>query len=80
VVVRDHELHAAQAAIGEAAQESGPEDLGLRGAGGDAQHLATPVLVHRDRHYHGPAHNPSVLADLQVEPAPAKAGVASSQR
>ena len=36
VVVGDNELDAAQATIGERAQEVGPEDLGLGRARGDA--------------------------------------------
>ena len=80
MVVGDHQLHAAQPAVGKAAEEAGPEDLSLRGAGRDAQHLAPPVLVHAHGHYDGAADDPPVLADLEVEPAPAKAGVASSQR
>jgi hypothetical protein len=66
VVGRDHQLHAAQALIGEAAEELRPEDLRLRGAGGHAQHLALAVLVHRDGHYDGAADDAAVLADLEI--------------
>ena len=48
VVVGDHQLHAAQAAPGEAAQELGPEGLGLRRADRHAQHLAPALVVDRD--------------------------------
>jgi hypothetical protein len=48
VVVGDDELDAAETAIGERAQEVGPEDLGFRGAGGDAQDLAPAVGVDAD--------------------------------
>jgi len=41
----DDELHASEAAVGERAEELGPEDLGLGGAGGDAQDLAAAVGV-----------------------------------
>jgi len=41
-------LNAAQAAVGERAQEVGPENLGFRGPGGDAEHLAPAVGIHGD--------------------------------
>ena len=46
VVVGDHQLHAAQPAPGEAAQEPGPEGLGLRRADRHAEDLA-PALRNR---------------------------------
>ena len=66
VIIGDHQLHAAQATIGQGAQEVGPERFGLGGAGGDAQNLALAVLVDRDGHYHGTAHNPATIARLHV--------------
>jgi hypothetical protein len=42
VVISDHQLHAAQAAVGEAAQEVGPERLGLRATFGDARTSRLP--------------------------------------
>ena len=66
VVVGDHQLHAAQAPIGEAAQELGPERLGLGGAGGDAQNLALAVVVHGDGDYHRSADDPPALAHLHI--------------
>ena len=49
VAIRDDQLDTAQAAPGEAAQEVGPEGLGLAGAAGHAEHLATAIGVDRDR-------------------------------
>ena len=66
VVVGDDEPHPAQPAVGERAEKVGPEGLRLRRAGGDAEHLAPPVQVHADGHYHGAADDPPVLAHLQV--------------
>ena len=51
VVVGDHQLHAAQPAPGQRAQELSPEGLGLRRADRHAQDL-TPALV-VDGHSHG---------------------------
>jgi hypothetical protein len=53
VIVGDDELDAAQAAIGERAEELGPEDLGLRGAGRDTQDLAAAIGVDADGDYDG---------------------------
>jgi len=66
VVVSDHKLHAAQAAVGQGAQEVGPERLGLGWTGRDAQNLALAVLVDCDGHYHGTADDAPALADLHV--------------
>ena len=52
VVVGDHQLDAAQAALGEAAKEVGTEHLGLGVSGVHAEDLAPAVLVHGDSHYH----------------------------
>ena len=43
VVVGDDELDAAPAAVGERAEELDPEDLGLRGPGGDARDRAPGI-------------------------------------
>jgi hypothetical protein len=51
VVIGDHPLHAAQAAVGRGSQELCPECLGLGGTGGDPQHLALAVLVHGNGDY-----------------------------
>ena len=51
VVVGDHQLHAAQPAPGQRAQELGPEGLGLRRADCHAQDLAAALVV--DGHSHG---------------------------
>ena len=49
VVVGDHQLHAAQPAPGQRAQELGPEGLGLRGTDRHAEHLAPALVVDRNR-------------------------------
>jgi len=51
VVVGDDQTGAAQAAIGEGAQELVPEDLRLAGLDGDAQDLAPAIQVDRNGHY-----------------------------
>src|SRR4051794_25139876 len=66
VVVGDDEPDAAQAAIGERAEELGPEDLGFRGAGRDTQDLAAAVGVDADGDYDGDAGDPPALAGLEV--------------
>ena len=66
MIVGDHQLHAAQAAVGEATQELGPEGLSLRGTCGHAQHLALAVLVDRDSDHYGTADDPPALTDLEV--------------
>ena len=43
VVIGDHQLHAAQAAVGEGAEEPGPERLRLGRTGGHTQHLPLAV-------------------------------------
>jgi hypothetical protein len=66
VAVGHHQLDAAQAPVGERAQEVGPERLGLKGAGRHARDLAPAVGVHGGGDYHGGAHDPPVLAHLHV--------------
>ena len=51
VIIGDHQLHPAQAAVGKGSEELYPEHLGLGGAGGDPQHLALAVLVHGNGDY-----------------------------
>ena len=46
--IADHELHAAEAAAHEAAQELGPERLGLGRADGHARDVAATIGVHPD--------------------------------
>jgi hypothetical protein len=66
VIVSDDEPDTAQTPVGKRAQEGLPEGLGLRGAGGDAQDLASPVGVDADNHYHGGRYDPAGLPDLQI--------------
>lgn len=61
VVIGDHLLHTPKPAIGKAAQELGL-GLGLRRAGGDAQHLSLAILVD----HHGTADDLSALAHLHI--------------
>jgi hypothetical protein len=64
--VRDDELHPAQAAAGEAAQELDPERLGLAVADGHAEHLAPAIGIDADRHDHGDGDDLVVAPDLHV--------------
>jgi hypothetical protein len=64
--VGDDELHAPQAAAGEAPQEGGPEGLRFRGADGHAQHLAPAVTVDAHRDDDGHRHDPPGLAHLHI--------------
>ena len=66
VVVGHDQPNAAQATIGEGAQERLPEGLGFRGAGRHAQDLAPSVGVDPDRNYDGHRHDPPGLPDLQI--------------
>ena len=66
VAVADDELDATQAAPVQAAQELGPERLGLRVPGLQPEHLALAVGVDAHRHYHGHADDPAGLAGLDV--------------
>lgn len=54
VVVGDDQLHGAQATAGQAAQEGGPEHLGLGRTDVHAQHFAPPIGIdaHGDDHRH----------------------------
>jgi hypothetical protein len=66
VVIGDDQIDAAQTAIGQRAEEPGPEDLGLRGTRGDAQDLAPAVGVDGHGDYHGDTDDPAALPALQV--------------
>jgi len=68
VSIGDDQLDAAQAATGEAAQEVGPEGLGLRRADRHAEHLAPTVAVDPDGDGNGnrDRDDATVLADLEV--------------
>ncbi len=79
MIVGDHQLDAAQTAVGEASQEVGPEGLGLRRTRGDAQHLALAVVVDRDGDYHGTADDAPAFADLQIRRIEPEVGPGSLQ-
>jgi hypothetical protein len=64
--VRDHQLHAAQAAPGELAQEPGPEGLRFRGADVHAENLAPAVAVDADGEDDGNRHDTAGMANLHV--------------
>ena len=66
MLVGDHQLYPAQAAVGQRPQEPGPERLSLGGACGDAQNFALAVLVDRHGHYHGTADYPTALTYFEV--------------
>jgi site-specific DNA recombinase len=66
VIIGNHQLHPTQAAVGELAQEGGPERFRLRGAGGHAQHLAPAIRVDANSQYHGRGDDPAGLSRLQV--------------
>ena len=80
VGVGDDELHAAQAAAGELAQELDPERLGLRRADVHAEHLAPAVGVDADRDDHRHRDDPPVLAHLQVGRVDPEVGPVALQR
>ena len=79
VVVGDHQLHAAQPAPGEAAQELGPEGLGLRRAG-HAQDLAAALVVDSHRHGHRDRDDASGLAHLHISRIQPQIGPVALQR
>src|SRR5215471_12697217 len=64
--IRDNQLDATKTAPGELAQEVGPEDLGLRGADRQAQHLAPAVAIDADRDNHRDRDDATVAARLHV--------------
>ena len=66
VIVGDDEADAARAAIGARAQEALPEHLGLRRAGGNAEHLAAAVADDADRDHRRRRDDPTAVTDLRV--------------
>ena len=64
--VGDHQLGAAQAASGQAAQELDPERFGLAVPRGHAEHLSPAVGVHAHRHDDGHGDDLMVTADFDV--------------
>ena len=66
VIVGNDELDAAQTAIGQRAEEPGPEDLGLGGTRGDAQNLAAAIGVDANSDYDGDTDDPTALPRFQV--------------
>jgi len=74
------ELDAAQTAIGQRAQEVGPECLRFGRSGGDAQHLALAIFVDGDSDYHGTADDPAAVADLEVGGVEPEIGPATFER
>ena len=78
--IGDHQLDALEAALDQTLQESRPERFRLGGADAEADDLAPAFGGDRDSDYCRHRNNAAAVADFEVEPAPAKAGVASSQR
>ena len=64
--VGDHQLHAAQAASAQLAQELGPEGFGLRGADVHAQNLTPAVRIDPDGDDHGDGDDAMVAAHLHI--------------
>ena len=80
VVVGDHQLHAAQAAPGGAAQELGPEGLGLGRADRHAQDLAPSLVVDRDHDCHRDRYDAPGLAHLHIGRIQPEIGPVALQR
>ena len=80
VVVGDHQLHAAQAAPGEAAQEPGPEGLGLGRADRHAEDLAPALVVDRDCDGYRDRYDAPGLAHLQIGRIQPEIGPVTLQR
>ena len=66
MAVADDQLDATQAPPVQAAQELGPERLGLRVPDLQTEHLALAVGVHADRHYYGHANDAPGLPGLHI--------------
>jgi len=66
VRVRDHQLGAAQAALGQAAQERRPESLGFAGSDMQPHDLPLALCVSRHGDYGGNTDNAPALALLEV--------------
>ena len=62
--VRDDQLHAAQAALDQAAQEAAPERFGLALADIEADHLPVARLVDGIGEHERLLHDPAAVADL----------------
>ena len=80
MVVGDHQLHAAQPAPGQRAQELGPEGLGLRRADRHAQDLAAALVVDGHSHGHRDRDDASGLAHLHVGGVEPQIGPVALQR
>src|SRR3954452_5792683 len=66
MVIGDHQLDAAQAAVGQRTQEALPEHLRLGGARGDTEHLAPTIRVHANSDYRRGRDDAASLARLHV--------------
>lgn len=64
--IRDHQLHAAQAAACELVQECRPEGLGFGRADVHAEHLAATIAVHSNGNDDGDRYDAPALAHLHV--------------
>ena len=62
----DDQTSAAQAAVGERAEELVPEHLCFAGLDGDAQNLSAPIQIDCYSHYDGDGDDPPGPADLDV--------------
>src|SRR6185369_8350291 len=78
--IRDDQLDARQPAPDQALDEAGPEWLRFRGTDPEADDFAPAVGRNGDSDYCRDRDDTAALAHFQIEPAPAKAGVASSHR
>ncbi len=66
VGVRDHELHAGEPAVAEAAEELGPEHFGLGVADVDTEDFSVSVSTQPGGDHDGFGHDVAVLADVDV--------------
>lgn len=64
--VGDHELHATETTMAQAAQELAPERFGFAIASGHAEHLAAPVRVDADRDDHGDRDDAMIASHFDV--------------
>src|SRR5205814_7673414 len=78
--VRDHQLDAPEAAPCQRAQKLGPERLGLGGADGDAQHLASAIAVDGDSDDHRDRDDATGGANLEVGRIQPEIGPVAFQR
>ena len=63
---RAHQFDAAKGKAGQSAREFIPEQLGFARVVGDAQSLAPPVQIDRNRHYGRDADDPPGAPDLDI--------------